>query len=93
MEVVSLLPGFIRIMVEAIDVLLNLAKSNGTFNKREQRVADFVQATTPTRPLLMRQSEIAEAADVSVRPSIASARRSDAVDFAISRSGWPEASL
>lgn len=53
------------IMNDVIDVLLNLRKLDGTFNKREQRVADFIKLNLD-RATFMRQSEIAEAADVSV---------------------------
>ncbi|MCB1834995.1 MAG: MurR/RpiR family transcriptional regulator, partial [Geminicoccaceae bacterium] len=52
-------------MVEVIDVLMNLERMNGSFNKREQRVADFVRANLD-KATLMRQSDIASAADVSV---------------------------
>lgn len=52
-------------MATVIDIISQLRKLNGTFPKREQRVADFVLANLENIAFL-RQAEIAEGADVSV---------------------------
>ena len=52
-------------MAAVIDIISQLRKLNGTFAKREQRVADFVLANLKNIAFL-RQAEIAEGADVSV---------------------------
>lgn len=52
-------------MAAVIDIISQLRKLNGTFPKREQRVADFVLANLENIAFL-RQAEIAEGADVSV---------------------------
>ncbi len=52
-------------MAAVIDIISQLRKLNGTFPKREQRVADFVLANLENIAFL-RQAEIADGADVSV---------------------------
>ena len=52
-------------MVAVIDIISQLRKLNGSFPKREQRVADFVLSDLESIAYL-RQAEIAERADVSV---------------------------
>ena len=52
-------------MTKVIDVISQMRTLDGTFPKREQRVADFVLSNLE-RVAQLRQSEIAEAADVSV---------------------------
>ena len=52
-------------MTAVIDIISQLRKLNGTFPKREQRVADFVLANLENIAFL-RQAQIADGADVSV---------------------------
>ncbi|MCR9135432.1 MAG: MurR/RpiR family transcriptional regulator [Alphaproteobacteria bacterium] len=52
-------------MAAVIDIISQLHRLNGSFPKREQRVADFVLANLENIAFL-RQAEIAEGADVSV---------------------------
>ena len=52
-------------MAAVIDIISQLRNLNGSFPKREQRVADYV-LTNLENIAYLRQAEIAEAADVSV---------------------------
>ncbi len=52
-------------MTVFIDIISQIRKLDGTFSKQEQRVADFVLTNLRQIPFL-RQSEIAESANVSV---------------------------
>ena len=77
-------------MLMVIDIISEMRGLDGSFPKREQRVADYIlQIWKMSR--ICRKARSPKPRMFRSRPSAGSANRLGAKDFGISKYGWPKA--